>query len=86
MTESEQYRGGEPTAIGSACRFPGESSSPSRLWDLLRQPRDVLEEFDPDRLNLWRFYHANGSTHGSTDVANKSYLLEEDSRVQGLQS
>ncbi|KAJ6088491.1 lovastatin nonaketide synthase [Penicillium sp. IBT 16267x] len=32
----------EPIAIvGSGCRFPGGSSSPARLWELLRQPRDV---------------------------------------------
>lgn len=71
----------EPIAIvGSACRFPAGSSSPSKLWELLRQPRDVLKEFNPDRLNLQRFYHPDGDTHGSTDVQNKSYLLEEDSR------
>jgi len=72
----------EPVAIiGTACRLPGSSSSPSKLWELLRQPRDVLKTFGQDRLNLERFYHADGDTHGSTDVQNKSYLLEEDPRV-----
>lgn len=72
----------EPVAvIGSACRFPGGCSSPSKLWELLQQPRDILKEFDPDRLNLKRFYHPNGENHGSTDVLNKSYLLEEDTRL-----
>ncbi|WZH49426.1 putative PKS-NRPS protein [Fusarium acuminatum] len=75
-----QFR--EPIAIvGSACRFPGASSSPSKLWELLRQPRDVVKDFDAERLNLERFYHKDGDTHGSTDVANKSYLLEEDTRL-----
>jgi aspyridone synthetase (hybrid polyketide synthase/nonribosomal peptide synthetase) len=72
----------EPIAVvGSACRFPGGSTSPSKLWKLLSQPRDVLQTFDPKRLNLNRFYHQNGDSHGSTDVQNKSYLLQEDSRV-----
>ncbi|KAL7809312.1 polyketide synthase [Trichoderma aethiopicum] len=72
----------EPIAvIGSACRFPGASSSPSKLWELLQQPRDVLKEFHPERLNLSRFYHKSGDTHGATDVGNKSYLLEEDTRL-----
>lgn len=72
----------EPIAVvGSACRFPGGSTSPSKLWTLLSQPRDVLQTFDPKRLNLNRFYHLNGDSHGSTDVQNKSYLLQEDSRV-----
>ncbi|KAH8171057.1 AMP-binding enzyme domain-containing protein [Sarocladium implicatum] len=72
----------EPVAvIGSACRFPGACSSPSQLWELLKQPRDVLKEFDPEHLNLKRVYHENGETHGATDVKNKAYLLQEDSRV-----
>ncbi|PWY94774.1 polyketide synthase [Aspergillus sclerotioniger CBS 115572] len=72
----------EPIAIiGSSCRFPGGASSPSKLWDLLHDPRDVLKEFDPDRMNLKRFYHTDGEHHGSTNVTNKSYTLEEDTRV-----
>ncbi|UKZ48078.1 putative Hybrid PKS-NRPS biosynthetic cluster [Trichoderma virens] len=72
----------EPIAvIGSSCRFPGGASSPSRLWDLLKEPRDLLREFESDRLNLDSFYHNNGEHHGSTDVVNKGYLLEEDSRA-----
>ncbi|CAD0111492.1 unnamed protein product [Aureobasidium uvarum] len=72
----------EPIAIiGSACRFPGSSDTPSKLWDLLKNPRDVLKEFPADRLNLQRFYHQQGTTHGSTNVANYSYLLEEDPKV-----
>jgi acyl transferase domain-containing protein len=82
MATTLKQNGLEPIAIiGSACRFPGGSSTPSKLWELLRSPRDVLRTFDPDRLNLNRFYHQSGDTHGSTDVANKSYLLEEDPRL-----
>ncbi|KAF4539201.1 Beta-ketoacyl synthase [Lasiodiplodia theobromae] len=69
----------EPIAIiGSGCRFPGGSSSPSKLWNLLRNPRDVLREFPEDRLRLPNFYNKNGEHHGSTDVKNKGYLLAED--------
>ncbi|RYP81233.1 hypothetical protein DL769_002063 [Monosporascus sp. CRB-8-3] len=67
--------------IGSACRFPGGADSPSKLWELLKDPKDILSEFPPDRLNLWSFYHQNGEHHGSTDVQNKSYLLSEDIRL-----
>ncbi|KAI1077856.1 hypothetical protein F5B20DRAFT_550573 [Whalleya microplaca] len=66
--------------IGSACRFPGGADSPSKLWELLKDPKDVLREFPPDRLNLRSFYHHNGEHHGSTDVQNKGYLLSEDIR------
>lgn len=78
----------EPIAIvGSACRFAGGASSPSKLWELLRNPRDVRGDFtqeqskNNDRLNLSSFYHPNGEQHGATDVAGKSYLLEEDIRL-----
>ncbi|KAI3399122.1 hypothetical protein diail_7701 [Diaporthe ilicicola] len=69
----------EPIAIiGSACRFPGGASSPSKLWDLLKNPRDVLGDFPEDRLALGNFYNDNPDFHGSTNVKNKSYLLSED--------
>ncbi|KAK8082228.1 polyketide synthetase [Apiospora saccharicola] len=68
----------EPVAIvGTSCRFP---APPSKLWDLLKAPRDVLREFPPERLNMANFHHENGETHGRTNVEHKSYLLEEDVR------
>ncbi|RGP81853.1 polyketide synthase [Fusarium longipes] len=73
---------GEPIAVvGSACRFPGGASSPSKLWDLLKQPKDCLRDFPKDRMNLEAFYNKDGEYHGATDVCNKGYLLEEDSRL-----
>jgi acyl transferase domain-containing protein len=67
--------------VGTACRFPGESTTPLKLFDLLRQPRDVRREFNPDILNLKRFYDSNPDAPGSTNVKNQTYLLAEDSRV-----
>lgn len=73
---------GEPIAIvGSACRFPGGASSPSKLWDLLKQPRDVLRTISAEeRFNPKAFYHPDGTHHGASNVT-ESYLLEEDPRV-----
>ncbi|KAF1993364.1 hypothetical protein P154DRAFT_450422 [Amniculicola lignicola CBS 123094] len=72
----------EPVAIiGSACRLPGGADSPSKLWELLKNPSDVLSDMPAGRLNLWSFYHPNGEYHGSTDVPNKGYLLSEDIRL-----
>ena len=71
----------EPIAIvGSGCRFPGESSSPSKLWELLREPRDVLKKIPIDRFNTNGVYHPDGMHHGSTNVL-ESYLLSEDHRL-----
>ncbi|KAI1371141.1 putative polyketide synthase [Hypoxylon crocopeplum] len=68
----------EPIAIvGSGCRFPGGSSSPSKLWDLLKEPRDVGSKID--RFSAEGFYHKDGSHHGTSNVLH-SYLLSEDTR------
>lgn len=68
----------EPIAvIGTGCRFPGESSSPAKLWELLQQPRDVLSTIPESRFNPEGFYHPDGLHHGTSNVKH-SYLLTED--------
>ncbi|KAM6481637.1 hybrid PKS-NRPS [Trichoderma sp. SZMC 28011] len=54
--------------ISTACRFPGGSNSPAKLWELLKEPRDILKPIDESRLRLSKFHHSNGEHHGSTDV------------------
>ncbi|KAH7310210.1 putative hybrid NRPS/PKS enzyme [Rhexocercosporidium sp. MPI-PUGE-AT-0058] len=72
---------GEPIAIiGSGCRFPGESNTPSQLWELLREPRNVAKKIPADRFNLQRFYHTDGTHHGTTNVT-ESYFIEDDIRL-----
>lgn len=74
-------RPNEPIAvIGSGCRFPGESSSPSKLWELLGKPRDLLRQIPRDRFDTRGFYNPDASYHGSTNVQ-ESYLLSEDHRL-----
>ncbi|THC94049.1 hypothetical protein EYZ11_006458 [Aspergillus tanneri] len=71
-------RSNEPIAIvGSACRFAGNATSPSRLWELLRQPRDVLKKID--RFGADGHYHVDGHHHGASNVRH-AYLLDEDPR------
>ncbi|KAJ5113444.1 hypothetical protein N7456_001978 [Penicillium angulare] len=68
----------EPIAIvGSACRFAGDASSPSKLWDLLRSPIDLVQEIPNSRFNANAFYHPDGSFHGHSNVKH-AYLLNED--------
>lgn len=71
----------EPIAvIGSGCRFPGGSSSPSKLWDLLSHPRDVLSEIPRSRFDPRGFYNPDGNYNGHSNVLH-SYVLDEDHRV-----
>ncbi|KAF1848288.1 putative polyketide synthase [Cucurbitaria berberidis CBS 394.84] len=66
----------EPIAVvGSGCRFPGGASSPSKLWKLLKEPRDVQSKVD--RFAIDAFYNPDGSYHGKGN-ARHAYLLEED--------
>lgn len=70
--------GNEPIAIiGSGCRFPGGANSPSKLWELLKEPRDVLSEIPPSRFNVDGFYHADSQYPGHMNVKH-SYLIEDD--------
>ncbi|KAK4205028.1 hypothetical protein QBC40DRAFT_261048 [Triangularia verruculosa] len=69
----------EPIAIiGSGCRLPGGASSPSKLWDLLRNPRDLLRKID--RFDVDGFYHPDGRHHGTANVQH-AHLLDEDFRL-----
>jgi acyl transferase domain-containing protein len=69
---------GEPIAIvGSACRFAGSTNSPSKLWDLLRQPRDLRREVPATRFSVRGFYHPDGNYHGHSNVSH-AYLLDDD--------
>jgi hybrid polyketide synthase / nonribosomal peptide synthetase ACE1 len=69
----------EPIAVvGSGCRFPGDSSDPSKLWDLLQDPRDVQRKID--RFRADNFYNEDGHYHGASNVL-AAYLLSEDPKL-----
>ncbi|KAF2121672.1 lovastatin nonaketide synthase [Lophiotrema nucula] len=71
----------EPIAIvGSGCRFPGGADSPSALWQLLKQPRDVVQEIPPERFDTTGFFHADANHHSTSNVRH-AYLLEQDLRL-----
>ncbi|KAI1635698.1 beta-ketoacyl synthase [Biscogniauxia mediterranea] len=68
----------EPIAIiGSSCRLPGGANSPSKLWELLKHPVDLLGEIPHNRFSPSGFYHENAEHPGTTNVT-KAYLLQED--------
>ncbi|KAI0869277.1 putative hybrid NRPS/PKS enzyme [Hypoxylon argillaceum] len=70
----------EPIAIiGTGIRFPGGCNNPSKLWELLRQPRDLLKEIPESRFSVDAFYHPQNFHHGTSNVRH-SYFLEEDLR------
>lgn len=65
MARQPEIFASEPIAIvGSSCRLPGGATSPSRLWDLLETPRDVVQKIPASRFNTEQFYHADSQHHG----------------------
>ncbi|OJJ71091.1 hypothetical protein ASPBRDRAFT_127455 [Aspergillus brasiliensis CBS 101740] len=71
----------EPIAIiGTGCRLPGSASSPSRLWELLENPRNVASKPPPDRFNADAYYQAGKARPGMTN-APEAYFLQEDIRT-----
>ena len=71
----------EPIAIiGSGCRFSGNVTSPSKLWELLKHPTDLSRDAPLSRWSAEGFYHPDGEHHGTTD-APKGYWLEQDHRA-----
>lgn len=72
------FKQNEPIAVvGSACRFAGDASSPSKLWEVLREPQDHLQQIPNSRFNPEGHYHPDGSYHGHSNVKN-AYLLNDD--------
>ena len=71
----------EPIAIiGSGCRFPGGADTPSKLWEILKNPRDLSTKIPNQRFNVDAFYHPDGSYHGRTN-APYAYFLDENIRA-----
>ena len=70
----------QPIAIiGTGCRFPGQSNSPSRLWELLKEPQDLLSKIPHDRFSAEGFHNEDSNYHGSSNVRH-SYFLDENVR------
>lgn len=77
MAQSEARRNEPIAVVGSGCRFPGSATSPSKLWELLKAPRDLVKKVPKERFNVDAFYHPDGSHHGRTN-AQYAYFLDED--------
>ncbi|KAI6355345.1 copper-binding transcription factor [Pyricularia grisea] len=71
----------EPIAIiGSGCRFPGGSTTPSKLWELLKDPKDIVSEIKPDRFDVDKYFHPDHKHHGTSNVRH-SYFLDENFKL-----
>ncbi|TCK22288.1 type I polyketide synthase [Pseudonocardia endophytica] len=72
----EQAGRHEPIAVvGMGCRFPGGTSSPADLWEVVDEGRDVVGEFPTDRgWNLSELYDPDPSNPGTTYTLRGGFL------------
>ncbi len=55
----------EPIAVVSmGCRFPGDNTNPSRLWENLRNGQDAITEIPKDRWDVDSFYDPDPDVPG----------------------
>ncbi|KAJ4288937.1 hypothetical protein N0V90_011278 [Kalmusia sp. IMI 367209] len=64
--------------IGNGCRLPGGTSNASKLWEVLRDPPDLLRDVPPDRFR-WEGFHRADGRHGSIKTK-CAYFLDENLR------
>ncbi|KAI8623593.1 hypothetical protein F5Y19DRAFT_481509 [Xylariaceae sp. FL1651] len=68
---------GEPVAIiGTGCRFPGDSTTPSKFWRLLREPCDLLKPLGVG-FDSKSWYQKSAKHHGHFNVKH-SYQLDDE--------
>ncbi|KAF2108938.1 hypothetical protein BDV96DRAFT_652537 [Lophiotrema nucula] len=63
--------------VGMSCRFAGDATSPSKLWDLCLNGKDAWSSIPNERFNLQDWYHENPTKAGRTNVKG-GYFLKED--------
>ncbi|KAG7038038.1 reducing polyketide synthase [Colletotrichum scovillei] len=63
--------------VGMGCRFPGDATSPSKFWDLLRNGRDAYSP-NTDRWNSDAFHHPNSKDRVNTLATKGGHFLKED--------
>ncbi|KAI1175676.1 hypothetical protein F4777DRAFT_598427 [Nemania sp. FL0916] len=78
LTERHASEALEPIAIiGMGCRWPGDSESPSELWDYLQAQRSSYSKFPADRINTEAFYHPDGNRPGSFKTEGGCFLQSD---------
>ena len=53
--------------VGMGCRFPGEATSPEKLWQLCSNTKSAWSEIPPGRWNKEAFYHPDGGKTGTVN-------------------
>ncbi|KAI0205645.1 hypothetical protein F4808DRAFT_239972 [Astrocystis sublimbata] len=63
--------------VGVSGRFPGDASTPDKLWDMVSQARSALTDVPKERYNIDGFYHPSAERQGSTSTT-KGHFISSD--------
>lgn len=55
--------------VGIACRFPGEASTPEKLWEMCANGRDAWGPIPKSRFNAEAFYHPDADKPGTVSIS-----------------
>lgn len=61
----------------SGCRWPGDSETPSELWEFLEGRQNAYSKFPKDRINGDAFYHPDGNRPGSFRTEGGCFLKSD---------
>ncbi|ORY55289.1 uncharacterized protein BCR38DRAFT_491200 [Pseudomassariella vexata] len=76
--DSAEPDGMEPIAVvGLGCRFPGDATSPTALWDMLTRGESAWSEFPEDRVNISSYFHPSGNRQGSICFRGAHFLKQD---------
>lgn len=59
--------------VGFSCRFPGDATSPEKLWKLCAEGRSAWSKIPEDRFNRHAFYHPESDSHGTVRSVGPSH-------------
>ncbi|KAL2883985.1 hypothetical protein SGCOL_000623 [Colletotrichum sp. CLE4] len=63
--------------VGMACRFPGNATSPEKLWEMLVAKESAWSEFPKNRLNINGYYHPSGDRQGSISFRGAHFIKDD---------
>ncbi|KAK3167454.1 Squalestatin tetraketide synthase clz2 [Lepraria neglecta] len=63
--------------VGMSCRFPGDATSPEKLWKLCAEAKSAWSEVPSESFNQKAFYHPQAEKLGTSNVAGPHFLSED---------
>ncbi|KAL8882951.1 MAG: hypothetical protein Q9198_000127 [Flavoplaca austrocitrina] len=63
--------------VGMACRFPGDSSNPAKLWDMLANKRSGWSRVPAERFTQDSFEHPSSAVGGTFNSRGAHFLVED---------